>query len=461
MDGTKHLDGNIDVEDLSEPLLLAHSVYLSKEFARLETESLWPRVWQHVCRAEELPNVGDFITYDIGEESILVVRSAPDKIKAFYNVCSHRGRQLIEAPSGAHSSAGKRKLFVCGYHGWRYDLDGKCVHIQDQSDWKCALTEERTRLGEIKVDTWGGWVWINMDPDCEPLREFLDPAASLLDQFELEKMRYRWRQWLVADCNWKVAIEAFMESYHVETTHPQLKKYGDFYALSRAQRLHGNNGFASRQPTDNKDSSSSTVARTGKGGDPREMIGVMQKEFWDTIYASTTQTLVDAAQRLVDELPEGTPAPEVHKHWFAAAQRDDAARGITWPTLDPQRVAEAGLAWSVFPNMSILQGPIFALCYRARPYGADPDKCIFEAIAIERFPEGQEPKTEWVQADSSDAEKWRLVLSQDFSNIRAVQKGMKSRGFRGPLPNPVQERKVTNFHRNLAHYVGAGAPRKL
>jgi hypothetical protein len=110
--------------------------------------------------------------------------------------------------------------------------------------------------------------------------------------------------------------------------------------------------------------------------------------------------------------------------------------------------------------MSILQGITFALCYRARPYGDDPDRCIFESYAIERFPEGEEPKTEWVYAEATK-EKWGLVLSQDFSNMAAVQRGMHSRAFRGTLPNPHQERKVTNFHRNLAEYMGTGGLRLL
>src|SRR5258708_35436465 len=97
-------------------------------------------------------------------------------------------------------------------------------------------------------------------------------------------------------------------------------------------------------------------------------------------------------------------------------------------------------------NQSVLQGVTFALCYRSRPYGGDPNKCIFESYAIERFPEGQEPKTEWVYAEPT-AEKWGLVLSQDFSNMAAVEKGMRSRGVRGPLPNPLPAQKITTFPR--------------
>jgi hypothetical protein len=188
---------------------------------------------------------------------------------------------------------------------------------------------------------------------------------------------------------------------------------------------------------------------------------VLARENYETVnFAGSTETLVNAAKRLVDELPEGTPGDQVVKHWLTRAREDDAKRGVIWPEITPAQMSEAGLAWSLFPNQTILQGVTFALCYRTRPYGDDPNQCIFEAYALERFPAGQEPKTEWVYAEAT-AEKWGSVLAQDFSNMQWVQKGMKSRGFRGPLPNPHQERKVTNFHRNLANYMGRGTPRLL
>ena len=451
---------NISVDDLAEALTFPVEAYISEDYARAEGDKLWAKVWQHAGRVEEIPHVGDYLTYDIGADSIVIVRSAPDTIKAFHNVCSHRGRRLIDAPPGSQCAHGHKKGFVCGFHGWRYDLDGNCTFKLDEPDWKGALSDKRTRLNEVKVDTWGGWIFINMDPNCVPLREFLEPAASKLDPFEFAKMRYKWRQWVIFDCNWKTAIEAFMEPYHVEGTHTQLLKYGQYYAYSKAHGLHGVSGFDERDPA-LKMKQSSTITRAGKGKDPRISTYELQNEIYTTVNnASTTETLVNAAKRLVDELPEGTPAGEVIKHWLASARADDAKRGVIWPTITPEQMSEAGLAWSVFPNMSILQGITFALCYRARPYGDNPHKCIFESYAIERFPEGQEPQTEWVYADPT-AEKWGYVLAQDFSNMGAVQKGMRSRGFRGTLPNPHQERKVTNFHRNLAQYMGTGAGRRL
>jgi nitrite reductase/ring-hydroxylating ferredoxin subunit len=451
---------NVSVEDLEEPVTYPVEAFVSPEYARAEADRLWSRVWQVAGRVEEIPKPGDYITYEIGEDSILIVRTAATSIKAYHNVCPHRGRRLIDTPPGENRACGNRKAFVCGFHGWTYNLDGKNTYVLDKEDWKGVLDEKRTSLCEVKVDTWGGWLFINMDSSAVSLREYLEPAAGFLDPFEFAKMRYKWRQWVIFDCNWKTALEAFMEPYHVAGTHPQLLKYGQYYAYSAAHGLHGVSGFDERDPS-MKMKQSSTITRAGLGSDARVSTYELQNEVYTTVNnASTTETLVNAAKRLVDELPEGTPPDQVIKHWLASARADDAARGVVWPTISPQQMSDAGLAWHVFPNMSILQGITFALCYRARPYGGDPHKCIFESYAIERFPEGQEPKTNWVYAEPT-GEKWGAVLAQDFSNMAAVQKGMRSRAFAGPQPNPHQERKVTNFHRNLAKYMGTGAPRVI
>jgi len=453
----------IAVEDLSEPLIFPVEAYISREYAEAEADRLWAKVWQHAGRVEEIPEVGSYITYEIATDSILIVRTAPDTIKAFHNVCPHRGRRLVSTPRGCNGASGTTQKFTCGYHAWSFDVEGRNTFILDRDDWQGALTDSLACLTEVRVDTWGGWIWVNMDPDCVTLREYLEPAASLLDPFQFERMRYRFRQWVVFECNWKVALEAFMEPYHVGGTHPQLLKYGDFYAWSKAQGLHGNDGYDAHgeEGTEGEGSAAATtVHRTGKGADARVMMGEMQKEFWETVGASTTQVLVDAAARLVDELPEGTPAHEVHQHWLNSCKADYAAMGVDWPEISDEQMAKAGLAWHIFPNMGMIPGPTFALYYRTRPFGSDPDKCIYEAVAIERFPEGKEPQTGWVFAEPTEAN-WRKVIAQDFSNMEMVQLGLKSRGFRGNLPNPYQERKVTNLHRNLAKYMGTGAPRPL
>jgi nitrite reductase/ring-hydroxylating ferredoxin subunit len=401
--------------------------------------------------------VGDYLTYDILDDSIIITRTAPDAFRAYYNVCSHRGRRLIETPKGAKRARGKGKHFVCGFHGWTYNLQGQCTHVTDRNLWNGALTEERTHLGEVKVDTWGGWVWINMDPKCEPLREYLEPAATMLDPFELQNMRCRWRRWIIFECNWKVALEAFCETYHVATTHPEFMRFGDFRGWARAQGKHGNIGYDAPK---NMDENQQAKLRLGSGKDPRISTAEMQTYTWEHVNTNTTQTLVNAAKRLVDELPEGTPADKVLKHWLDSARRDDAARGVNWPAVNPEHVGKSGTSWQVFPNFQIGHAVNNALCYGARPYGYDPNKCIFEVAVYELFPKGQEPQAEWEYLAVDDP-RWGSVLPQDFSNMAAVQQGMKCGGFRGTLPNPYRERNIANFHRNLARYMGAGAPRTI
>lgn len=443
-------------EDLAEPVTYGVEAYVSEDYVRAERDKLWRKVWQQVGRVEELPEVGAFLTYDILDDSIIVVRTGPETIKAYYNVCSHRGRRLVDTPPGEKNARGEKVRFVCGFHGWTYDLEGRCSHILEKDDWQGALTDERTRLGEVKVDTWGGWIWVNFDPDCGPLREFLEPAATMLDPFELQNMRPRWRKWIVFDCNWKVAMEAFAEIYHVEVTHPEFMAFGEFNGWARAQGLHSNIGYDAPKGLEENQAK----LRLGKG-DPRKSTAEMQVFTWEQVNTNTTKTLVEAAKRLVEELPEGTPPAEVSKHWLESARRDDEARGVFWPRVEPAHTAASGTSWQVFPNFQIGHAVNNMLCYSARPYGYDPDKCYFEVAVYELYPKGQEPEAPWEYTEKDDP-KWGSVLPQDFSNMAAVQQGMKNGGFRGTLPNPYRERSIANLHRNLSRYMGgAGAPRRL
>ncbi len=447
----------VTAEDLVEPVVIPVEAYTSPEYARAERDKLWRKVWLQVGRLEDLPDVGSYLTFEILDDSIVVVRTAADKIKAFHNVCPHRGRRLVDTPAGERNGCGKKKMFICAYHGWRFDLEGNNTHIPQKDDWQGCLTGENTHLTDVKFDTWGGWIWVNMDPSCESLRDYLGVIPEMLDPFQLQNMRVRWRKWGIFDCNWKVAMEAFNETYHVETTHPEFNKYGSFRGWARAHDKHSNIGYEA--PKD-MDANQQAKLRLGSSGDPRLSTAEMQVYTWEKANTNTTETLVNAARRLKDELPEGTPGDQVLKHWLASARRDDEARGVIWPTVDPQHVGKSGTAWQVFPNFQIGHAVNNMLCYSARPYGYDPDKCIFEGAVYELYPQGQEPQTQWTFSPAT-AEAWCYVLSQDFSNMAAVQQGMKSLGFQGPRPNPYMERTTANLHRNLAKYMGTGTPKKL
>ena len=436
-----------------EAVRIPVEAYISEDYARAERDKLWRKCWLQAGRVEDLAEVGSYLTYDICEDSVLITRSAPDKIKAFWNVCTHRGRKLVDTPPGARNARGEKMNFVCGFHAWTFDTAGQCTYVSHPEDWGGALTDEQTRLGPVKVDSWGGFIWINLDPQAEPLREYLEPAATMLDPFELQNMRPRWRNWTVFDCNWKVALEAFNETYHVPGTHPEFTAFGDFTGWGRPQGKHSHIGY---DPASGLDQDKGKL-RLGIG-DPRVSTAEMQKYTWEGVNTNTTQTLVDVAQTLPEVLPEGTPPAEVSKYWLDTARAIDEKRGVVWPEVDPAHVAASGTSWQIFPNQQIGHAVNNMLCYQARPYGYDPDKCIFEVAVYELHPEGKAPQTQWEYAEP---EQFPHVLRQDFSNMAAVQQGMKMEGYAGNIPNPVAEGAIISLHRNLARYMGTGEPREL
>ena len=327
--------------------------FVSADYARAENDKLWSKVWQIACREEELPNVGDYVTYDILDESIIVIRSAPGEISAYYNVCPHRGRRITKG-------CGHAQRLHCRFHGWGWDIKGNSTYVLDAEDWGDAVAPDKIALKHVKVDTWGGWVWINMDPDCVSLEEYLGPAWSILGKLKFERMRYRWRQWLHFPCNWKTALESFIESFHVDGTHPQLLEWGSNRWWCRTGGLHSWHGVGAARGTAERAGSGSITVSAEDGQDPRVTMAELFTELWTTV-GTTTQTMVDAANRLVDELPEGTPPEVVAGHLMQQAAIADAGRGVFWPEITPQEYFDAGLDWHIFPNSAILPGMTYTL----------------------------------------------------------------------------------------------------
>lgn len=416
--------------------------YVSPAYAALEKERLWPRVWQLACREEEIPSPGDFYTYDIADETISVVRQKDGSIAAYYNVCPHRGRRLT-------SGCGHMARFHCKYHGWMFNLDGSPAHVVDRHDWGECLPDEDVTLQSVHVASWAGWVFVNMDPEAESLEAFLGEAKALLDPFEIGEMRYTWRKRVIMPCNWKTAQEAFMEGYHVQTTHSQLLPLMDDVTYSKAVGRHAMFGYA---PTALYGLPSPRLGGN-RQGDMRRGLSEFNQQIWDTLQATTTQEMLRAGRRLM-ELPEESGPFEIYAAFAQFHAEESAKSGRPHPQVTPEQLIAAGTDWNIFPNLTFLHQPTNVLFYRSRPNGDDPDSCIFEINVLERYAPGAEPKDVVVE----EAEDWRkvdwgLILAQDFQNMEEVQKGMKCRGFKAARPSPVQEVEISNFHRVLAEYL--------
>ncbi|MDH3643462.1 MAG: Rieske 2Fe-2S domain-containing protein, partial [Gammaproteobacteria bacterium] len=190
--------------------------YISEDFFDLEMEKMWRRVWQIACCEEHVPSVGDFYVYDIGRYSIIVIRVGEDEIKGYFNSCLHRGTKL--KPS---DSLGTSREIQCPFHGWTWDLDGTLQEVPCAWEFE-HLDYQANSLREVQVDTWNGFVFINMDADAPPLLEYLEVLPEHFKRWDFEG-------WYVAQhirkevhCNWKVAMEGFMEAYHTPLVHPEM-----------------------------------------------------------------------------------------------------------------------------------------------------------------------------------------------------------------------------------------------
>ncbi len=205
---------------VEDPSRIPKQRYYDPDFYALEAELFWPRVWQMACRLEEIPKAGDFVEYEILDQSIIVVRVDADTVRAYHNACRHRGVKLVE---GNGSLPGARRTFVCPFHGWCWGIDGRNTFVlRPEAFADENMAADDLQLVSVKCELWGGCAWINLDDDAPPLRDWMEPFASIYDAWKVESLRVEWWQSCRLPVNWKLATAAFMEGYHVPQTHPQL-----------------------------------------------------------------------------------------------------------------------------------------------------------------------------------------------------------------------------------------------
>lgn len=415
----------------SGPTSVPADRYTSREFHDLEVAKVWRKVWQMACREEDIPVVGDHLNYEIAGISILVVRSAPDVITAFHNVCLHRGRLLKE-------STCRDEELRCAFHGFAWELDGALKHVP--SHWDFPQVTSNWCLPQVQVGLWRGFVFINMDPDAGPLAEHLGDLSAHFSQWPLEQ---RYKQAHVAKvlrCNWKVAQEAFMEAYHVVATHPQLlpgigdsnSQYDVFGNFSRAMTPNGTpSPHLQWEPTE------------------QEMLDAMLDRNLD--------------DPLVFVVPEGKTAREV----VGALRRKSIRPVVGDAAADALSDAELcdNFYYTLFPNFHPW-GAYNRIVYRFRPYGNRHDMSIMECMYLSPF-EGERPPSAPIHFLGPDDD-WNTapelgllarVFNQDVFNLPKVQAGLESGVATGSLQNVTfanyQETKLRHFHELLQRWIDA------
>lgn len=466
--------------------------YTSKAFHDLEVEKLWKRVWQMACHEDDIPEVGDYLVYEIAHLSFLVVRSAPDSFKAFYNACLHRGRMLRER-------GGKRaKEIRCPFHGWTWNLDGSIKQIPCQWDFP-YLDPAEQNLPEAKVGRWGGFVFINPDQNAAPLDEHL---GDLSRHFEILPYEKRYKQAHVAKilrCNWKVAQEAFMEAYHVVATHPQIlagigdanSKYDVFGNYSRAISPGGTpSPHIEDQPV------AQWIEESGPGKLRHLLSGWLYTLREDGLVQVTMRegtkgvfkpdgTWVEGELGEVDphlcgwlagrQLPQADFAWERreqarHRSQEAKSSREragDAGRAALRPILGDlvDQISDAELNdsiyFTVFPNFHPW-GSFNRIVYRFRPHGDNPDKAIMECIYLAPCPlDPPRPPAaaiHWLGPDDDWTEAPELgmlarVFNQDTFNLPRVQRGLHLTKKKTTQLASYGETKIRHFHQLLEQWL--------
>lgn len=408
--------------------------YIGREFFQLEAERMWPRVWQMVCREEDIPNVGDYLVYDILDYSVIVVRSAPERIQAFYNSCLHRGRQLATEP-------GNGRAFTCPYHGFSWNIDGSLRHIPCEWDLPHVAGRDNS-LPEVRVGAWAGFVFINFDEDCVSLEEYLAPYPEVFSRWRLEECTKIVHVAKVVEANWKVVAEAFMESFHARQTHPQILP---FSADTNARYdILGDHTNLSITPMGEP---SPHLYKTGRKPSDQEVLDAL----------TTLSGRVTGEDRMM--IPEGETVRSFMARMSREAFSAEDGHDYSWAT-DAEMLD--AMTFNVFPNFSPWGGFPPNVVYRWRPNGWDVDSTLMEVMILKRNPAEGDPlpcaAPRFLEADEPWATAEELgalgpIFDQDMGNLPFVQKGMKtSRKGAVSLAN-YQEVRIRHFHQAMDRYL--------
>jgi phenylpropionate dioxygenase-like ring-hydroxylating dioxygenase large terminal subunit len=202
-------------EHLPKQMDVPVSRYVDPRLYELENEHLWSKVWLLAGHVDELPEAGSYKLWTFAGREVILVRGKDRNIRAFFNSCRHRGAALVREPQG------RQNVFACKFHAWTYDLEGNLVFVPEEHDFPC-LEKGKNGLVPLRCELWGKLIFVNRDPSPQPLLDYLGRATSELAHFDFGswKLGAR-RERYELKCNWKTAIEAFLEAYHVDTVHPQ------------------------------------------------------------------------------------------------------------------------------------------------------------------------------------------------------------------------------------------------
>jgi carnitine monooxygenase subunit len=416
--------------------------YYDPKFFELERENLWPHVWQMACRLEEIPEVGDWIEYKILNDSVIVVCTRSG-VKAFHNACRHRGMRLASNHGNCADNG-----FICPFHGWRFNMDGENTFVFGRKIFsEDNLDKADLNLVPCRLELWGGCAFINFDNDAPSLLECLGPVARRLDARHVDKLKVDAWYSTILPTNWKLAMEAFMEGYHLTSTHPQL------HLLSTHTGHYDTQFGASPNPPTITSArhwlevNIAHIARLSSG-----MNGMI------------TADEVKVAEGLKNmEVPDdlaAVPMAFYNRLWKEITEQS-RARGIPAPDLvELSRNVEFNAVEFMFPHYFLL--PMFTgmSSYRIRPL--TPETCLFELWSLSLHAEGeQRDAPEAPEPIPYDDPRIPEIPLQDYYNLPLQQLGLHARGFEYMRLAKSVEGMISNYQRLIDGYLAGIEPAKL
>ncbi len=404
--------------------------YIDPAFRQREVETVWARTWQVACREDEVAKPGDYVVYDIVDRSAIVIRGNDGVLRAFVNSCPHRGTRLCEA----HGSGLGR--IRCAFHGLTWTNDGALKVLTSAWDFGDAPADAFA-LTPVKTGVWGGFVFVNFDPDCPSLEDYLE---GLPDHFRAWPMEDRFTAAHVVkhlDCNWKVTVEAFIETFHVIGLHPEsLPFFGD--ANSQYDVWSGKRHIS---------------RMINPSGVPSPHLAGK----------STPERLIAAAAKF-GLCEDGPLAPgETPRGRIVARLRGfyGTAFGIDLSGFSDSEILDV-IQYSLFPNFIVFGGFGSPLAYRSRPDGDNPNKSIFEVWLLLPFAKGNKPPSTPTRVlpahehfgDVPELSYYGPIIDQDADMMPRVQHGLRSSA-KGKLTlSAYQEIRIRHYRQTLAAYLG-------
>jgi phenylpropionate dioxygenase-like ring-hydroxylating dioxygenase large terminal subunit len=407
--------------------------YYDPGFFAAETARLWPRAWQWACREEQIPQPGDYLVYENAGQSFIIVRTDAQTIRAFYNACLHRGRKLV-------SGAGCRQEFRCPYHGISWAPDGRLKDnplAWDLPQWR----DKDFSLPQAKLARWGGFIFINPDPDAPPFETILGRMADDFARFNLAERRAVFHVSKKIRANWKIAAEAFMESHHTVTTHPQiLQGLADMNSQYDILNDHVSRQFSAaavaspmlRDPPSEAEIAAHMLARGGAR----------------TVLADTA----------MPSLPEGRTA-----RGFLAEISREAMRAQTGGDCDAASDAEMldALLYNIFPHFCLWASYPANVVYRWRPYALDPEASVMDVLVLKPVRDGdtspyppiRELDFDQPWSDATEMGTVSRIFDQDMSNLAMVQSGLRASRTQEVHFTEYAERRIRKFHQMIDRYI--------